>query len=91
MKKPVLISILTSLSILVMGTSAFATTRSLDRELKDLDVKDKIPSSRLSERIYAVQERITPLKFRPELNFGIAQNYGGSGFLETNQLYLEIL
>lgn len=77
------------LSVLFLNVTAFAATRSLERELKDLDVKDAVPSSKLSERIYAVQERATPLKFRPEVALAFAENFGGSGFLDTKQFSLE--
>lgn len=72
-------------SLLLVNVTAFAATRSLERELKDLDVKDAVPSSKLSERIYAVQERATPLKLRPEITVAVAENFGGSGFLDTTQ------
>lgn len=78
-----------SLVLALSAPMSFAATRSLERELKDLDVKDAIPSSKLSERIYAVQERATPLKFRPELAVALGQNFGGSGFLDTKQWTVE--
>jgi outer membrane beta-barrel protein len=62
-----------------------ATGRSLESELKQLEVKDAVPSSKLVERIYAVQGRITPLKFRPEVGVSLAENFGGSGFLDSSQ------
>ncbi len=64
---------------------ALAATRSLESELKQLDVKDAVPSSKLVERIYAVQSRATPLQYRTELTLGLAENFGGSGFLASDQ------
>ncbi len=74
---------------LTAGSVAMAAPKSLERELKDLDVKDAIPSSKLVERIYAVQGRATPLAMRPELTVAMAQNFSGSGFLETSQWTVE--
>ncbi len=70
---------------LVLAAPAYAATKSLERELRDLDVKDAIPSSKLVERIYSVQGRATPLKGRPEIAVSMAQNFSGSGFLDSNQ------
>lgn len=85
MKK--LILILAAVSV----SGAMAATKSLERELKDLDVKDPIPSTKLVERIYAVQSRVTPLSHRPEVTVSMAQNFSGSGFLDSNQWGVEAL
>lgn len=69
----------------ISASGAMAATKSLERELKDLDVKDAIPSSKLTERIYSVQGRATPLALRPELTVSLAQNFSGSEFLDSNQ------
>lgn len=80
------------LAVLVLLLPAFAyaaPNRSLESELKQLEVKDAVPSSKLTERIYAVQSRITPLKNRAELGVALAQNFGGSGFLDSSQWSVE--
>ncbi len=74
---------------LVLSAPAFAATKSLERELRDLDVKDAIPSSKLVERIYSVQGRATPLKGRPEITVSMGQNFSGSGFLDSSQWGVE--
>ncbi|MGE4130376.1 MAG: outer membrane beta-barrel domain-containing protein [Bdellovibrionales bacterium] len=76
--------------LLVFSSSSFATPKSLERELKDLDVKEAVPSSKISERIYAVQERITPLRHRFEIGVSAAQNYTGSSFLDSSQFSGEL-
>lgn len=77
------------LTLIMLPTLALGATRSLETELKQLEVKDAVPSSRLVERIYAVQSRMTPLKFRPEVGLAMAQNFGGSGFLDSSQWSVE--
>jgi outer membrane beta-barrel protein len=67
----------------------WAAPRSLESELKQLEVQDAVPSSKLVERIYAVQARITPLKYRAEAGVQLGQNFGGSGFLDSSQLSVE--
>lgn len=74
---------------LILSAPAFAATKSLERELKDLEVRDAVPSSKLVERIYSVQSRATPLKGRPEITVSMGQNFSGSGFLESSQWGVE--
>ncbi len=72
--------------IITFGANlAWGAPRSLETELKQLDVKDAVPSSKLTERIYAVQSRATPLALRVELGLALAENFGGSGFLASDQ------
>lgn len=83
MKKSILIA-------LIVGVGpVWGATRSLESELKQLEVQDAVPSSKLTERIYAVQSRVTPLRFRPELTVAVAENFGGSAFLDSNQFSAE--
>lgn len=71
--------------VALTSTISFAATRSLESELKSLDIKGPVPSSKLVERIYAVQSRATTLQNRPEIAVALAENFGGSGFLASNQ------
>lgn len=73
------------IALVLASATSQAATRSLETELKALEVKDAVPSAKLTERIYAVQSRATPLKHRVELTVAMAQNFGGTGFLDTIQ------
>lgn len=73
------------LIVLLSGSGAFGASKSLERELKDLDVQDTLPNAKLSDRLYSVQPRMVPLTGKVQLLAGAAQNYSGSGFLDTTQ------
>ena len=69
--------------------SARLANKSLEKDLKDLDVQDAVPSAKLQERIYAVQARATPLKGKRELALTFGQVISGSDFLSSAQFGLE--
>lgn len=75
--------------LLMFSFAASAAPKSLESEIKDLEVKDAVPNSRLNERYYAVQARATPLAGRTEVLAGVAQNYSGSGFLDATQVSVD--
>ncbi len=77
--------------LLFVVSQAFAAPKSLESELKDLDMQDPVPSTRLDERYYAVQARAMPLANKWEVLVGVAQNYSGSGFLDSSQISLDTL
>ncbi len=83
MLKPVL----TFLAFLCLN--AFAAPGPLEKDLKELEMRDPVPSARLNDRIYTVQMRARPLAGKKELLVGAGQGLGGNEFLKTNQLSFE--
>lgn len=75
--------------VMLTGSCAFAASKSLEKELKDLDVQDAVPASRLEERLYAVQGRATPLLERWEVLVSAAQSFSTGNFLESSQFGAE--
>jgi outer membrane beta-barrel protein len=73
---------------ITMSSTALAA-KSLESELKDLDVKEAAPSNKLQERLYSVQMRATPLAGRWETLLGFAHNFSDSGFVQSQQFSLE--
>ena len=87
-----------SKSILVLGAllnapALFADTASrdaapLESQLQALDADTSAPSAVSREKLYAVQTRTLPLKFKSEITLGGAYNLTGDSFLTTQQAQL---
>lgn len=61
----------------------------LEEQLGNLSVpRDRIPGSVPSENVYAVQSRLSPLKFRHELSFSGAKNFTAASYIDSNNLDL---
>lgn len=74
---------------LLASVTAAAATKSLEKELKDLDMQDAVPSPRVSERMYAVQMRANPLSQKWEVLMSAGQVVSGSSFLNSRQFGAE--
>lgn len=72
----------------LLASTAWAD-KSLQRELNELDVQDAVPSSQVSERLYAVQMRAHPLGRKWEVLLGGNRAIAGSEFLITSQVSFE--
>jgi len=67
-------------------TKAEATPASLEDQLKALDLANQPAAGVNKEKLYAVQTRNLPLKFKSEFNLGFGDNLTGDSFLSTQQL-----
>jgi outer membrane beta-barrel protein len=63
--------------------------KSLEKELKELDTDDAVPSTRLQDRLYSVQMRAHPLTAKREILASYGQVFSGSEFLHSSQLAVE--
>jgi len=81
-------------SIIVMfaffSSVAVAAPSSLENDLKELDAQDAVPGMTTSDRLYAVQQRATPLSRRTEILLSAGQTLAGSDFLDSSQVGAEI-
>ena len=59
---------------------------SLENQLKALDAGNQAPAAANREKLYAVQARFLPLRFKSEFTVGGASNLTGDSFLRTQQL-----
>lgn len=59
---------------------------SLEEQLKTLDTGNTIPVGANREKMYAVQARYLPLRWKSEFTIGAASNVTGDSFIKTNQL-----
>ncbi|MGZ3721546.1 MAG: outer membrane beta-barrel domain-containing protein [Bdellovibrionales bacterium] len=58
----------------------------LEEQLKSLDAGNAAPIAANREKLYAVQQRYLPLRWKSEVSFGAASNLTGDSFLRTQQL-----
>ena len=88
------ISVLLSAVILTQGALAYGegtaepeTNKpvSLEDQLKTLDAGNQAPASANREKLYAVQSRYLPLRFKSEFTLGGASNLTSDSFLQTQQ------
>lgn len=86
-----------SLLILSLFTiSGFAETQtpqgkdgvSLEDQLKALDAENQAPAAANREKLYAVQQRYLPLRWKNEFSAGYGMNFTGDSFLRTQQAEL---
>ena len=77
------------LGLLVSGAAWSAAPTKIEKDLRELEVTDPLPRTRLDDRLYTVQMRARPLTSRAEFLLGAGQNFSGSGFLDTKQTSLE--
>lgn len=69
------------------GAEAKAPAKgSLEEQLKTLDAGNTIPVGANREKMYAVQARYLPLRWKSEFTVGAASNVTGDSFIKTNQL-----
>lgn len=73
----------------IISLNAFAAPGALEKDLKELEMRDPVPAARLNDRIYTVQMRARPLSGKFELLAGGGMGMGGNEFLKTNQLSVE--
>jgi hypothetical protein len=76
---------------LLLSIQLFAadTQPSLEEQLGSLSVpRNQIPGSVPSENVYAVQSRLSPLKFRHEFSFSGAKNFTAASYIDSNNLDL---
>src|ERR1700735_3405415 len=66
-------------------TKTSAANPNLEDQLKALDAENKAPVGANREKMYAVQTRYLPLKFKTEATVGGAYNLTGDSFLRTEQ------
>lgn len=65
---------------------ASETPPTLEEQLKALDSGNQAPVAANREKLYAVQSRYLPLKFKSEFSAGGASNLTADSFLRTQQL-----
>jgi len=66
-----------------------ASEASLEDRLKALELPtNQAPAAVPSEKLYAVQNRLTPLRWRHELVLGGAKNFSADDFLVSNEVRL---
>src|SRR5260221_251912 len=74
-------------SALLVQSSAFAATASLEDQLRGLNVPDnQAPAGVTRERLYAVQNRYAELRGRSELTTGGGWNFSGNRMIVSQQL-----
>jgi outer membrane beta-barrel protein len=61
---------------------------SLEDQLKALDAANQAPAAANREKLYAVQQRYLPLKWKSEFSAGYGYNMTGDSFLRTQQAEL---
>ncbi|MEK6705625.1 MAG: outer membrane beta-barrel domain-containing protein [Bdellovibrionota bacterium] len=67
-------------------SAADANTTDLEEQLSTLGIPtNEVPPQASLEKIYAVQTRFSPLKYRSELSLGGGRNLSADGFIVTNQ------
>lgn len=90
--KRLTITILTGLSLSTAAWAArpAATAKkvnvSLEEQLKALDSANQAPAAANHEKLYAVQQRYLPLRFRSEVGAGYGMNMTSDSFLRTQQV-----
>jgi outer membrane beta-barrel protein len=68
------------------AAAAPAKAGSLEDQLKALDTSNQAPAGANREKMYAVQARYLPLKWKNEFTIGGASNLTGDSFIRTNQI-----
>jgi outer membrane beta-barrel protein len=64
-----------------------AADQPLEEQLKTLELPGNVAPAAVSrEKLYVVQTRYLPLRFKNEFSLGVAQNFTGDSFLTTRQL-----
>lgn len=74
----------------IFSAAALAAPGPLERDLKELEVRDPVPGNSLSDRIHTVQMRARPLSKKTEVLIGAGQILGGNGFLKTQNVSAEV-
>lgn len=70
----------------VKVASETKVTSSLEDQLKSLDAENAAPAAVSREKLYAVQARYMPLRFKSEFSLGGGYNLTGDSFLTTQQV-----
>src|SRR5579872_7059284 len=65
-----------------------APPASLENQLKALDAGNQAPAAANTEKLYAVQQRYLPLKWKNEFSLGYGYNMTGDSFLRSQQVEL---
>jgi outer membrane beta-barrel protein len=73
------------ISAIAAAEPASKRPTSLEDELKTLDSSNQMPAAANHDKLYSVQPRYLPLKFRSEVTAGVAQNMTSDSFMKTQQ------
>jgi len=82
------------LSLFLAATSCIAVAdeseATLEQQLERLSLPDNqaltLPGE--SEKLYSVQTRFSPLKYKQEVDFGVGRNFTGDSSIDSNEFYL---
>ena len=67
---------------------ASKSDESLEQKMQALNLNDRAPALVSEERLYAVQNRLSPLSHRSELSLGVGSNLTSDSFINSNQFEL---